>query len=309
MAELNITRCNTRNNNTDNIINIIIHLVFDSDIYGVQVGFDVKLDSLKTVWGPLVQGFHSWFLKKRETIFKNNLVQTSRARLKIAGRYYSNGLESHHRLIKKELTESGRPRSMEGVNQVLYNRTEKYYIETEIAVRGIGEYRLAQGYEHFFVSTVKWAQWSSVRRQQHMEAFFDFTPKTIDQYKKPASAGHNMQPRKKRRCEQIEPEFQVDRIQTKNSDSTTASSTSKNNFPKINPLDPDRPAGQEFYLVHRSDHKNCPSKTKRCHSCKRLFSNTDWVVVRTEGQREYTNPQGKIMKSNGNVSPIHKGKL
>ena len=89
-------------------------------------------------------------------MFKKNLIQTSRIKNNVNGRYYSNGLESHHRLIKKELLESGNPKDVEKVNEVLANRIEKYYIETERAIRGIGEYRLAPGYEQFFVPFAKW---------------------------------------------------------------------------------------------------------------------------------------------------------
>ena len=284
-----------------------------SDMHGAQVGiveefglaeaddeadFDIKFESLKVIWDSLIPFL---FSKNRESIFKNNLIQTSHTRLNISGRYYSNGLESHHRLIKKELSESGSPRTLEEVNQVLYKRIEKFYVETERAVRGVGEYRLAQGYEQFFVPLAKWTQWSSVRRQQHMEAFFEFSPKAINQYKKSASAGHKTQPtRKKRKSEQAEAEFQVYRLQA-NETLVVPSSSFSTTPSSINPLDPDRPVGQGCYLVHRNDKKNCPSKTKRCHACKRLFSDTDWVVVKTEGQREYTNPQGKIIKSKGNV--------
>ena len=240
-----------------------------SDMHGAQVGiveefgladaddeadFDIKFESLKVIWDSLIPFL---FSKNRESIFKNNLIQTSHTRLNISGRYYSNGLESHHRLIKKELSESGSPRTLEEVNQVLYKRIEKFYVETERAVRGVGEYRL--------------------------------------------SAGHKTQPtRKKRRSEQAEAEFQVYRLQA-NETLVVPSSSFSTTPSSINPLDPDRPVGQGCYLVHRNDKKNCPSKTKRCHACKRLFSDTDWVVVKTEGQREYTNPQGKIIKSKGNV--------
>ena len=52
---------------------------------------------------------------------------------------YSNGLESHHILIKKELSECGNPKSVEKVNEILYNRIDKYYCQVEKAIRGIGE--------------------------------------------------------------------------------------------------------------------------------------------------------------------------
>ena len=99
-----------------------------SDMHGAQVGiveefgladaddeadFDIKFESLKVIWDSLIPFL---FSKNRESIFKNNLIQTSHTRLNISGRYYSNGLESHHRLIKKELSECGSPRTLEAVS-------------------------------------------------------------------------------------------------------------------------------------------------------------------------------------------------
>lgn len=304
----------------------IKHII--ADIYGSHVGlveefgladaddeedFDVKYLSLKPIWDSLAPGFHDWFLKHREEIFKKNLVQTARVKHNVTGRYYSNGLESHHRLIKKELSENGNPKSVEKVNEILYNRIDKYYCEVERAIRGIGEYRLAPGYEQFSISVPRWIQWSSARKQQHMEKFFNYVPKAVNQYKRPPSAGHKAVPRKKHRSEQVEPEFSVDRVQPNMpptqsiaaSDMPLTPTTAASDIPTCSkysdPLNPERQINNDFYLVHRRDHKNCPAKTKRCYSCKRLFTDTDWVVVKTDGEREYTNNQGKVIKSHGNV--------
>ena len=63
-----------------------------------------------------------------------------------------------------------------------------YYTEARRALRGIGEYKLAPEYEHFYVEPMEWVQWSDDRRNQHLNAFMRGTPKTFA-YKKPKDAG------------------------------------------------------------------------------------------------------------------------
>ena len=73
-----------------------------SDIYGTQNDvllqsgladaldeddFDVKLESLKTVWEQRAPGFHEWFRKNRSEKFKTSLVLSSRQSLGIEGRF------------------------------------------------------------------------------------------------------------------------------------------------------------------------------------------------------------------------------
>ena len=69
-----------------------------SDIYGTSIGIveqlgladaeypedlDVKLASLEFVWEKLIPGFHSWFIRHRVPIFKNNLVLSARTKLNV----------------------------------------------------------------------------------------------------------------------------------------------------------------------------------------------------------------------------------
>ncbi len=73
------------------------------------------------------------------------------------------------------------------------------------------------------------------------------------------------------------------------------------NGKRMDPLNPDRHLEKQFLLVHRSDSRNCPSSVKRCQNCKKMFTASDWVVVRTEGIREWTAANGKQKSSSGNI--------
>ena len=111
--------------------------------------------SLETVWESLVPGFHRWFTKHRSEQFKNCLVLSARKNLGIAGRFYTNGLELKHRLQKKRLREDEIPEEVANVTSMLEKWTTEFYLEEERAVRGLGKYRLAPGYDQFQVDPVK----------------------------------------------------------------------------------------------------------------------------------------------------------
>eukprot|EP00794_Sanderia_malayensis_P013682 gene13682-biopygen10980 len=297
-----------------------------ADIYGTQHGcvaeqgladaidpedFDAKLESLKPIWDGLLPNFHAWFMARRAKTFKANLVLSARSQLNIKGRFYTNGLESGHRLQKKFLAEESHNESrVAEVNKLICQWVEEFYTESVRALRGLGRYRLANGYETFFVEPTKWNQWSPQRRQQHADQFFAFIPSQSQCYRKPASAGLKKPPKVPRRVSMQEPEIFIDRTITtmpqpaskvqkvtpiKLKKSSTASPswavTQQANMPSpaaSDPLNPDRLLQSSFELVHRSDHKNCPISVKRCQSCKRIFTTSDWVVVKTEGLREWT---------------------
>ena len=69
----------------------------------------------------------------------------------------------------------------------------------------------------------------------------------------------------------------------------------------IDPCDPDRKICHMYYLVHRKDKKNCPTKVSRCNSCKLKFQIHDVVVVCTQGTREWTDKDGTKKSSSGNI--------
>ncbi|XP_066934513.1 uncharacterized protein [Clytia hemisphaerica] len=310
-----------------------------ADIYGTQKGiiaengladsadrddFNAKLISLEAGWEDLIPGFFRWFKLRRTIVFTKNLVKSARSHLNIKGRFYSNNVESEHRLQKKFLAEEADGlRDIVHVNRTLIEWIDEFYIEMVRRLRGVGKYRLAPVYDQFFVEPAKWNRWSPDRRQQHVDSFLAFKPKPSECYQKPKAAGFKKAPRKKRRNEEGEAEIFVDRIQSTSQAAATAEATtlqpikiSRNPNPSSSndsweivesassqpdPLDPDRPVRNQFYLVHRSDPKNCPPKVKRCEVCKRNFSVGDWTVVKTEGYRNYTDKKGKENTAFGNV--------
>lgn len=175
--------------------------------------FDVKLDSLKSVWEKAAPGFHEWFRKNRAQQFKESLIMSARKRLGIEGRFYTNGLELKHKLQKKRLREGEIPNEVACVSEELQTWSEEFYIEEARAIRGLGKYRLAPGYDHYHVDPTKWNRWSPERQSQHVNSFREFVPKSYDSYKKPSSAGHKTSPKSnKRRAELPEPEIFADRI-------------------------------------------------------------------------------------------------
>ena len=122
--------------------------------------FDVKLDSLKSVLDKTAPGFHNWFLKKGAQQFKESLIMSARQRIGIEGHFYTNGLDCKHKLQKKRLREGEIPNEVACVSEELQKWSEEFYIEEARAIRGLGKYRLAPGYDHFHVDPNKWNRWS-----------------------------------------------------------------------------------------------------------------------------------------------------
>lgn len=133
-----------------------------------------------------------------------------------------------HKLQKKRLTEDEIPREVSAVTDQLQKWSEEFYVEETRAIRGLGKYRLAPGYEHFQVEPTKWNRWGPERQSQHIESFREFVPKSYDVYKKPASAGHKTSPKSnKRRAELPEPELFADRVPDVNPPTVTPLRLSK----------------------------------------------------------------------------------
>lgn len=199
-----------------------------ADIYGSQIDvllqngladtqdeeeFSVKLCSLKDSWERKAPGFHGWFQKNRAPQIKECLVMDTRKSLGIEGRFYTNGLELKHKLQKKRLSEVNVPKEVSVVTKELKTWSEEFYLEEIRALRGIGKYRLAPGYESFFVNPVVWNRWSPERQSQHVNKFREFVPKSYDKYLKPQSAGQKQSGKSnKRRAELPEPEIFAERI-------------------------------------------------------------------------------------------------
>lgn len=198
-----------------------------------------KLASFQPVWDELVPGFHSWFDKNRSNLFKECLVMSARHRLGIEGRFTTNGLELKHKLQKKKMREEDIPKEVSAVAKMLHSWVSEYYIEEERALRSLGKFRLAPGYEKFQVDPLRWNKWGTERQKQHVQAFRKFTPLLADKYKKPLSAGSKCSPtNKRRRTELPEPQLFVTRAEV--------------NIPppakKVSPLRLQKPSGQGWQV-------------------------------------------------------------
>lgn len=270
-------------------------------------------------------GFHDWFCVHHAPKIKSNPLQSVRAACGISGRFYTNGLELTHRLQKKITKDTtGNVKAVDVVeaNKLLRDFVDQYYSEAVRALRGIGKYRLANGYEHFIVQPITWDRWSLQRQQQHINTFLQFVPSQTQLFVKPKNAGLKSTPPAKHRRARL-PEVELfssrfDELQEKQQVSPIVLSrkeikkkgnenddrwevASKHARIEEDPLNPDRHLTNKYVLVHREIKKDCPKAVKRCHSCKRTFSDADVVLAKTEGNREYTDKNGKKVAYSGNV--------
>lgn len=90
------------------------------------------------------------------------------------------GLELKHKLQKKRLREDEIPKEVARVSSTLEKWVAEFYVEEERALRGLGKYRLAPGYDQFQVDPVKWNKWGPERQSQHLSAFRNFIPKSFN---------------------------------------------------------------------------------------------------------------------------------
>ena len=286
----------------------------------------------------LVPYFHAWFGKHRCDLFKTTIIWSAKDRIGIGDSFYNNRLEVMHKLQKKKAKEASVEKEATAIINLLKEWVNSYRTEAVRAVRGLGKYRLAPGYQQFAVDPVRWMRWSVDRQEQHCSVFFNYIPTVSETFQKPLNAGLKCKVPKKRRRDPEEPELFLDRIEstpksplpysldakpssssaplTKKSTpikiqkvrgeysaykSSTHSTTTLNTV-EMDPLDPMRTETHMYHLVHREDTKNCPRQVKRCEQCRFQFTNADIVIVRTNGVREFTCPKtGKLRKQSANV--------
>eukprot|EP00794_Sanderia_malayensis_P004341 gene4341-4918_t len=285
-----------------------------SDIYGTQnevllengladaddeEDFEVKMESLKPIWEDSAPGFSTWFEKRRSSIFKECLIQSARRELGINGRFTSNGLELKHKLQKKHLSDEV-PKEVASVSESLKEWAEEHFFAEYIrAIRGLGKYRLAPDYRQFYVDPVQWNRWSVNRQEQHLSAFYEFVPRSYNQYQKPKSAGLNASATgaQKRRARLPELELFHDRVpvlhENDGDDVPQGQVISKKRQEVPSFIDPDRQQSGEYQLVHRDDTKSCPKSVSRCQQCHIAFQSSDVVLIKTTGVREKTTKDGK----------------
>ena len=66
-------------------------------------------------------------------------------------------------------------------------------------------------------------------------------------------------------------------------------------------FDPDRINLKVYNLVMRKDHKSCPSQVSRCEQCRVAFQICDICVVKTTGERQRYDKNGKMIKYQTNI--------
>lgn len=221
------------------------------------------------------------------------------------------------------------------ITNMLRDWTASYRNEATKSLRGLGKYRLAPGFQQFFVDPVRWYQWSTERRRQHCDAFFHHKPKIGETFARPSNAGLKGNGTQKRRRDESEADLFVDRFSNmpakkatppsqppqnernrkitpikllRTGESTYAAQRKPNekNQPEpataFDPLDPHRAEKTLYHLVHKDDKKNFPRQVSRCEQCRHPFSNADVVFVRSTGIREYTcKKTGQQKKQSGNI--------
>ena len=156
----------------------------------------------------------------------------------------------------------------------------EFYAELIRALRGMERYRLAVGYQNFFVELVKWNQWSPDRRQKHVDKFLKFRPTESHCYRKGFLCTFEKKLRPKRRIEKGEAEIFIDhaatlppttsqvtpiklsKVSQELSDGDTSTWSVVESLLHNDPLNPDRHVSKEYFLVHQNDHKNCPLSVK-----------------------------------------------
>ena len=165
------------------------------------------MESLKGAWDNLIPGFHHWFTQKRVDIFSESLTLTVRP-------YYSNDLELKHRLQKKKLKDNDVSMEIVSVTETLQKWVKENFLqEVTRAIYGQGKYRLAPGYESFFVDPTQFLKWSKDRQHQHLQKFMNYVAPIYTTYQKPYNAGNKGNSGgQKRRARLPEPTVFTERI-------------------------------------------------------------------------------------------------
>ena len=251
-------------------------------------------------------GFHSWFVRKRAPIFQHQVVGEALDRLQLDTRFTTSHLEVTHKIQKKNTAETN-----SGLEVTVLKTLHQWHLsferETERAFYGQGKFRLAPGYEQFYREPSIYLPWSQERKQDHMRKFLQFTPSIKDTYKKPSNAGLKAPPVKKTRRNQDVAELFHDHIvvsaretafclNCKKAGDTGDWVSGKSNKPRhqgneLVALDPFRMETNLYHLVHRDDTRKCPKKVTRYECYKMLFTNTDIVLIKTKGKRQFTCPK------------------
>ena len=87
------------------------------------------------------------------------------------GGLYTYGLEQKHKLQKTQMTEENARKDVAAVNAKLQYCIRDFHGKEVTTLRGLGQYRLAPGYENFYVDSCKWNTWSFEQQSFHVKKY------------------------------------------------------------------------------------------------------------------------------------------
>ena len=96
------------------------------------------------MWDSIVPGLHSWFIRKRAPIFRNQVVGKALDRLQLDTRFTINRLELIHKIQKKNTEEAN-----SGLEVTSVLKTDGIY-HLKGKQKRKGKFKLAPGYKQFY---------------------------------------------------------------------------------------------------------------------------------------------------------------
>ena len=118
-----------------------------------------------------------------------------------------------HKLQKKYVSEGEYKDDVSSINSALQEWSETFVKEEIKALYGQGNYRLAPGYDHFYVESTKWFKWSQERKDQHIRVLREFVPNIAETYKKPKNTDLKGNEKNKKRRDGKEPVLFVNQFE------------------------------------------------------------------------------------------------
>ena len=108
--------------------------------------FQIKLESLKSVWDNLCPGFHKWFSKNRASFFEQSMIESARTGIEVQGVYYNNSIETQR---FREKMEQSFKKNCERRNFNIEKTVDRQEDDKVRNIYGSGPYRLSTQYTKF----------------------------------------------------------------------------------------------------------------------------------------------------------------
>ena len=119
-------------------------------------------------------GFHSWFVRKKATIFKLWIVSCWIQDLQLI----SNTQNSKEKYSREKFN-----LKVTSLLKTLHQWHLAFEKETKRALYGQRKFRLAPSYEQFYRERIIYLSWSQVKKQEHMSKCLQFARFATDTYK------------------------------------------------------------------------------------------------------------------------------